>query len=135
MTADAVVVLGGHGARVGVGVGLVREGFAPMLALSSGCPPPQPDGVEVVPFTPRPFNTRGEASAVAELARKRRWRSIVVVTSGYHIRRARLLFERAVAAETTFVTAPYPRLLLPLAVPKEAAKLAYELTLGREARR
>ena len=131
MTADAVVVLGGHAERVGVGLQLRAAGAAPVLALSSGCPPDAGGGVPAIRFVPVPFNTRGEARAVARLARERGWESIIVVTSGYHVRRARLLFARAVPAEVRFVGSAYPRLLAPFAVAKEAAKLAYALTLGR----
>jgi hypothetical protein len=133
MTADAVVVLGGHGARVAVGRQLVREGAAPQLVLSSGCPSEPGLAPGVLRFTPVPFNTRGEARAVARLVREHGWRSVIVVTSGYHVRRARLLFGRAVPAEVTFVAAPNPGILVVPGVVKEAAKLAYSLTLGRAA--
>ena len=130
MTADAVVVLGGHGDRVRVGAGLVESGAAPVLALSSGCPS-GPATRTAVRFVPVPFNTRGEARAVAGLVRQHGWRSIIVVTSSYHVPRARLLFARAVPAEVTFVGSPYPLLLVPLVLLKEAGKLAYAVTLGR----
>ena len=131
MTADAVVVLGGHGARVAVGRQLVRDGAALELVLSSGCPPDPGGPVDAFHFTPVPFNTRGEARAVAQLVRERGWRSVIVVTSGYHVRRARLLFARTVPAETHFVAAPYPLILVPAALVKEAGKLAYAVTVGR----
>lgn len=46
-SADAVVVLGGAGNRLGTGVHLVREGYAPILVVSDknpNClvPPPMP---------------------------------------------------------------------------------------------
>jgi uncharacterized SAM-binding protein YcdF (DUF218 family) len=129
--ADAVVVLGGHGARAAVGRQLVRDGAARALVLSSGCPSESGGPVDALRFTPVPFNTRGEARAVAQLVREQGWRSLIVVTSGYHVRRARLLFERAVPAEIRFVAAPYPLLLVPAALVKEAAKLAYAVTVGR----
>jgi uncharacterized SAM-binding protein YcdF (DUF218 family) len=59
---------------------------------------------------------------------------VIVVTSGYHVRRARILFEREVPAEVEFVAAPYPRRLLPGALVKEAGKLAYAVTIGRSGR-
>ena len=102
-----------------------------MLALSSGCPEGVGGTAPALRFEPVPFNTRGEARAVAHLVREHGWRSIIVVTSGYHVRRARLLFARAVPAEVRFVGSPYPRLLAPLVLVKEAAKLAYAVTLGR----
>jgi uncharacterized SAM-binding protein YcdF (DUF218 family) len=131
--ADAVVVLGGHAARAETGARLVREGRAPVLVLSSGVHGPAPDVAPsaVLGFTPVPFTTRGEAHGVAALVHEHDWRSVVVVTSGYHIRRSRLLFRRVVPAKVDFVAAPFPRRLLPVVLPKEAAKLAWSLTFGR----
>jgi uncharacterized SAM-binding protein YcdF (DUF218 family) len=37
-------------------------------------------------------NTREEAQVLAGLARERKWRSVIVVTSNYHTRRARYIF-------------------------------------------
>jgi uncharacterized SAM-binding protein YcdF (DUF218 family) len=37
-------------------------------------------------------NTREEAKALAQVAKQRKWRSVIVVTSNYHTRRARYLF-------------------------------------------
>ena len=133
MIADAVVVLGGHAARAETGARLVREGRAPVLVLSSGVREPTPDVAPstVLVFTPVPFTTRGEAHGVAALVREHGWSSVVVVTSGYHVRRSRLLFNRVVPADVEFVAAPFPRRLLPVVLPKEAAKLAWSLTVGR----
>ena len=39
-------------------------------------------------------NTREEAEAVARLAKERKWRGVIVVTSNYHTRRARYIFRR-----------------------------------------
>ena len=39
-------------------------------------------------------NTREEAQALADLVVKRGWRRILVVTSNYHTRRARYIFQR-----------------------------------------
>jgi uncharacterized SAM-binding protein YcdF (DUF218 family) len=39
-------------------------------------------------------STREEAEAVARLAKERKWRSVIVVTSNYHTRRARYIFRR-----------------------------------------
>jgi len=38
-------------------------------------------------------NTREEAEAVARLAHEQKWTSLIVVTSNYHTRRARYIFE------------------------------------------
>jgi uncharacterized SAM-binding protein YcdF (DUF218 family) len=37
-------------------------------------------------------NTREEAKALAQVAKQRKWRSVIVVTSNYHTRRARYIF-------------------------------------------
>ncbi|MBS1841280.1 MAG: YdcF family protein [Acidobacteria bacterium] len=39
-------------------------------------------------------STREEARALAKLANERKWRSVIVVTSNYHTRRARYIFEK-----------------------------------------
>jgi uncharacterized SAM-binding protein YcdF (DUF218 family) len=39
-------------------------------------------------------NTREEAQALVQLAARKKWRSVIVVTSNYHTRRARYIFAR-----------------------------------------
>lgn len=39
-------------------------------------------------------NTREEAQALAQLAARKKWRGVIVVTSNYHTRRARYIFAR-----------------------------------------
>ena len=56
-------------------------------------------------FRAQPFTTRGEARYVARLARRRNWRSLIVVTSRYHVTRARLLYSRCYDGELTVVGA------------------------------
>jgi uncharacterized SAM-binding protein YcdF (DUF218 family) len=114
--ADAVVVLaGGQGERLARALELVRAGAAPALVISNGDDPQWPEAnrlcngsstFEVVCFRPHPDSTRGEARAIAALASSRRWQSLVVVTSTYHVTRARLLLTRCYAGETSFVAAP-----------------------------
>jgi uncharacterized SAM-binding protein YcdF (DUF218 family) len=43
-------------------------------------------------------NTREEAQALAQLVARKKWRSIIVVTSNYHTRRARYIFHRVFPA-------------------------------------
>jgi uncharacterized SAM-binding protein YcdF (DUF218 family) len=45
-------------------------------------------------------NTREEAEVLAPLVAQRKWRSVIVVTSTYHTRRARYIFTRIFPAET-----------------------------------
>jgi uncharacterized SAM-binding protein YcdF (DUF218 family) len=102
--ADVVLVLaGGMGEREGTGALLAREGVAPVLVFSDGGGPGtgwarrcrlRLDGVRVVCLTPQVPTTRGEARAFAELAVREGWRSVALVTSRYHIRRASLLLHR-----------------------------------------
>ena len=103
--ADAIVVLAGaRGPRLARGLALVRRGVAPVLLISDGwglawveanrlCAG-RPAPVPVLCVRPDPYSTRGEARTVARLAGSRGWQSIVVVTSRYHIARARILFDR-----------------------------------------
>lgn len=95
--ADAVVVLaGGDGERLDRGLELVRAGVAPTLVASTGpgslCNTSQT--FEVVCFDPSPATTRGEAEAIGRLAKENGWKRIVLVTSTYHMSRARLLVGR-----------------------------------------
>jgi uncharacterized SAM-binding protein YcdF (DUF218 family) len=98
--ADAVVVLSGSNHdRLPKGLALMRARVAPLLVLSDGartdpalCRRRTP--YRVLCIRPRPFSTRGEAEAIARLARARHWRSVDVVTSRYHVYRARLIVER-----------------------------------------
>jgi uncharacterized SAM-binding protein YcdF (DUF218 family) len=101
--ADAVVVFaGGDGERQQEGVRLVEAGVAPVLVISDGGRPGspkyrvcrEPQGLRVVCLSPRPRSTDGEARAFAALAERRGWRSLVLVTSTIHVRRASLLVGR-----------------------------------------
>jgi uncharacterized SAM-binding protein YcdF (DUF218 family) len=95
--ADAIVVLaGGSGERLAKGLAVAREGYAPTLVASAGpdwlCNASQP--FSVICFSPNPNNTRGEAEAIGRLARERHWTRLILVTSTYHVTRARLLLDR-----------------------------------------
>ena len=79
-----------------------------------------------------PYSTRGEAENVARMARAHGWRSLVVVTSRYHIRRAKLLFERCFPGRVQTVAAPFSLTELPSVLPSEWAKLMYALTVARD---
>jgi uncharacterized SAM-binding protein YcdF (DUF218 family) len=95
--ADAVVVLaGGDGERLDRGLELAREGVASTLVASTG--PDRLCGTDhpftVICFLPQPNNTRGEVEEVARLAHQHGWQRVVLVTSTYHVTRARLLLDR-----------------------------------------
>lgn len=99
--ADAVVLLSGDGGRLPEALHLMDLDVAPtlvfvgepdILAVVDLCRDAQ--RFEVVCLKPSPDTTQTEAQATGELARARRWKSIVLVTSRYHLTRARLLFNR-----------------------------------------
>lgn len=140
--ADAIVVLAGSKhERLDRGLELVRDGVAPVLVISDGFDPRQPranelcrdggDGFSVACFTPDPDSTRGEARKVAELARKHRWERVLLVTSGFHVTRARMLFDRCTDADVDAVGVDYPWTSAPAAVVGEWVKLALSETVSR----
>jgi uncharacterized SAM-binding protein YcdF (DUF218 family) len=132
---DAVVVLAGSKFRLPVGLRLVERGVAPVLVISDGLDPRSPrsvrlcreglgrEGASVLCPKPDPYSTRGEARLVAALARERGWRSMVVVSSRFHLVRARILFERCYEGKLAFVGAPSPWWRLPVSVVSEWLKL------------
>jgi uncharacterized SAM-binding protein YcdF (DUF218 family) len=136
--ADAIVALDGdRPRRLAAAVALASTGLAPVLVVVRG-EAVAPELVtaaalpfELLSFVPDPSTTRGEARAVARLARARGWRRILIVTSMYHLTRARLIFRRAVACELRFVSAGCDRSRVPRHVVSESAKLALALTLRR----
>jgi uncharacterized SAM-binding protein YcdF (DUF218 family) len=141
--ADAVVVLGpgSGGERFERAMKLMNAGAAPVLVVSEGhaqnvaehglCR--QPDrAFQVVCFQAEPFSTRGEARMVSQLAAARAWRSLIVVTSTYHVVRARMLFRRCYHGRFAVVGASPPidgRLVRDVA--HEWLGLVYALTAAR----
>lgn len=101
---DAVLVLaGGRGEREAAGIRMAWQGVAPVIVFSDGGKPGSAAarqcrrrlaGIRIVCLSPHTSSTRGEARAFAELADREGWRSVAVVTSSYHVRRASLLVER-----------------------------------------
>jgi uncharacterized SAM-binding protein YcdF (DUF218 family) len=140
--ADAAVVLaGGRGPRLAEGLSLVREGVAPVLVISDGWAPTWPEAnrlcagrsapVPVVCFHPDPYSTHGEADSFARLARKHGWTSVVVVSSRYHLVRARMLFERCFAGRVEIASPDGTLLNRVLTAPIETVKLGYALLVKR----
>jgi uncharacterized SAM-binding protein YcdF (DUF218 family) len=135
--ADAIVVLaGGRGHRLGKGLELWRRAVAPTLVISDG----RAEGWEeanrlckqaqVVCFRPDPYSTRGEAEWTGREAARRGWRSVVVVTSTYHVRRSRLIFGRCFKGRLSLVAAHPPAGNFAIGVAWEWPKSLYYLTLG-----
>ena len=141
--ADAVIVLSGSKhERLDRGLELMREGAAPTLVISGGFDPRQPtasrlchagkgNGFEVVCFTPDPDSTRGEAQATGRLATEHGWKRVVLVTSRFHVSRARMLFDRCVDGDVDAVGVPYPWTSIPAAVAGEWVKLGLSVTIAR----
>jgi hypothetical protein len=114
--ADAVVVLGppDDNGRVYTALDLVHRHVTSNLVISvtsekqrqakSLCTDPQ-DGFTVTCFQPRPATTRGEAEHVRDLARQHGWHSVIVVTSTYHVSRARMIFDRCIDGRLYLVAA------------------------------
>ena len=128
--ADAVVVLAGTRSRLPVGERLVREGYAPLLVVSlETTPTPQQLRAcarGALCFHAHPYSTRGEAREIAGLAVQRHWRAVDVVTSKFHVFRARILIERCYHGGLRMVGAPQSTAHLPIDVLKESVKLTYE---------
>jgi hypothetical protein len=55
----------------------------------------------IVKLTHNAENTREEAVEAARLIRTRGWKRVLVVTSNYHARRARFIFERVLPSNVT----------------------------------
>jgi uncharacterized SAM-binding protein YcdF (DUF218 family) len=136
---DAVVVLAGDAShRIPRGLELVEEGVADELLLSTEPGEkwerwrPLCRERSVVCFTANPYSTAGEAETVERLVARRGWRSIAVVSSRYHVFRARMLFRRCLDGRVAAVGADYDRRWLPLILPLETAKLVHALAVDRD---
>jgi uncharacterized SAM-binding protein YcdF (DUF218 family) len=126
--ADAIVVLGGRPNRLPVGMELWRDGTAPNLVVFNATGEGDDEHLYV---RPEPYSTRGEARVAARLAREHGWRSLVVVTSSYHVPRARMIFRRAWDGELEMVAAPATGWRLPYDLLSEVVKAIYALTVKR----
>lgn len=141
--ADAIVMLSGDRERLPTALRLVREGTAPVLVLSSVaetedwraavrlCSAGTYDRARVICPLAHPYSTRGEAETFSRLAQRRGWRSLVVVSSLYHLTRADMLFHRCYDGRLSLVGAPYPWWQTPYLWATETAKLAVQLTVER----
>lgn len=103
-SADAVVIFaGGRGERLARAEQLMADGLASNLVIPNGTAPEWPAGnaacrdhraYAVVCPVPDPDTTRGEARAIAGLAKDRGWNRVILVTSTYQVTRADLLLGR-----------------------------------------
>ncbi|HVS85722.1 MAG TPA: YdcF family protein [Gaiellaceae bacterium] len=140
--ADAIVMLSGDHRRLPSALALARRAVAPVLVLSVSRPTPWPRAeslcrkgryasVRVLCFQAHPYSTRGEARHMAGLARAHGWRSLVVVSSTYHLTRARILFRRCWDGKLSFVGAGSDWRTLPYDWASETAKLLVQETVER----
>jgi uncharacterized SAM-binding protein YcdF (DUF218 family) len=134
--ADAVVVLQGSKTRLPLGYELMQEGYAPLLLISRGSRLKLEDRLcdgetrfEVVCFSAS--STRGEARIVSRIARERHLRLLDVVTSQFHVYRARRIFERCYDGTLRMVGSPQQWWMLPKYMLTESAKLAYQSVFAR----
>lgn len=107
---DALMVLSDdnfYADRATRAAGLYREGKAPLVVASGRRLRPTAGIAElmehdlfergvpkdkILRFSHDGDSTREEAEALARLAKEKKWRSVIVVTSNYHTRRARYIF-------------------------------------------
>lgn len=140
MHADAVFVMSGSPTRLPLGLELVHEGYAPLLVVSrsedavtkleqEACA--HRLRVRVLCIRAHPYSTVGEAETLARLAAARGWRRLDVVTSQYHVVRARILIRRCYHGALRVVGAPDQLLLLPVDVALESVKLVYHELVHR----
>jgi len=112
VASDALIVLGddNYAADRAFGAaGLYRAGIAPMVVASGRMLRRNVSLAEIMQHDLESFgvpasaivklehgaqNTREEASEVSRLVASRGWKRVTIVTSNYHARRARFIFER-----------------------------------------
>jgi uncharacterized SAM-binding protein YcdF (DUF218 family) len=139
--ADAVVVLAGSHNRLDEALRLMRRHIAPVLVISDGrakewllanrlCAGPA--AFKVICFRSNPYSTRGEAEELRRLTARNHWRTVVVVTSTYHVTRARILLRRCLTGRVEVVGVPFSWTKLPVLLASEWSKLIYALTVARE---
>jgi uncharacterized SAM-binding protein YcdF (DUF218 family) len=138
--ADAVVVLSGASSRLPVGLKLVQEGDAPLLVVSRTDPDPsvleqnvcaKRVDVHVLCFHAHPYSTVGEAEAVGRMAVARHWSAVDVVTSSYHVVRARILMRRCFHGRLAVVASHDRLTLVARDAVIESVKLVYHEVFHR----
>jgi uncharacterized SAM-binding protein YcdF (DUF218 family) len=118
---DLIIALGGDRLRQEKAVELYRQGIARFILFTGadsrerdyGCLGLPPEAT--LPIAPAVFTTGGEADAVRGAVEQKKIRSILIVTSPYHSRRALGIFRRAFrgrGVEIEIATCDYPAFLL-----------------------
>jgi uncharacterized SAM-binding protein YcdF (DUF218 family) len=141
--ADAVVVLAGaRKPRLNKGLELMRKGIAPTLVISDAPVFGWPEAnslcaghakFKVICFRAKSYSTRGESEEIAHLVKEHHWTEVVVVTSKFHISRARILVKRCLEgkAKLDMVAAHVPLSEWPRDIVFEWAKLIRYETISR----
>ncbi len=114
---DAIIVLGGeHDSREYYGIRLAQEGYAKNVVLSN--PYGEDDhtmrelcdtrlgDIAVTCVEPSPSTTRGEAIFTQRLAEQNGWKSVIVISWGYHLTRSRYIFSNCYSGDTVFRAVP-----------------------------
>ena len=122
--ADAIVVIGDDnyaGDRAARAAELYHARWAPVIVASGRYLRPYASIADlmardlaernvpsdaVIVLRHRAASTRAEAAAVGELARERRWRRLILVTSNYHTRRARFIFRAVLSNDVVIRVTP-----------------------------
>jgi uncharacterized SAM-binding protein YcdF (DUF218 family) len=142
---NAIVVLsGGRNSRLEPALELLRHGVASLLVISSPAQDPKwltatrlcnahraLGRFRVLCFEAHPYSTEGEARAIARLARLHGWKHVIVVTSTYHVTRARMLIRRCYKGGLSMVGTPSTWWRLPEEWASETGKLLVQLTVER----
>ncbi len=138
--ADAVFVLSGSSTRLPVGLRLIRQGYAPLLVISKSGPSASALeqracahrlDVKVLCVQADPYSTVGEAEELGRLARERHWSAVDVVTSSYHVVRARTIVRRCFRGTLRVIGAPNQDFWLPWNMVLESIKLPYHELVHR----
>jgi uncharacterized SAM-binding protein YcdF (DUF218 family) len=116
---DAIVVLGppDTGDRISRAFTLAEQGYASHVLISvianvaertpaarRACSQPQ-QRFTVQCFVPDPSTTQGEAREIRRLADQNGWHTVMVITSTYHISRARMIIKRCYHDELAMIEA------------------------------
>ncbi|MET9326001.1 YdcF family protein [Tsukamurella sp. NPDC003166] len=114
---DAIIVLGGeHDSREYYGIRLAQEGYAKNVVLSNPYAATDRtmqdlcdtriDDIAITCERPAPSTTRGEAMFTRRLSERHGWKSVIVISWGYHLTRSRYIFDRCYSGETVLRAVP-----------------------------
>ncbi|WP_147105674.1 hypothetical protein [Nesterenkonia populi] len=92
--ADALLVLGPHGARMADADKFMDVGLAETLVIATSGECEDEAAYRVVCFRPDPYTTQGEAIFLRDMAEEHDWDSAAVMTVDHHVTRSRLHMNR-----------------------------------------